>query len=122
MERTRKSLYYLAGYLIAGGVALLLAPDPTLKFLLSNGTYGEVFPRLAGMFASGLGMSIAGVIRARAEAQYTGTLLVRTYFVVCLVSFYWMTRDPLFLLVLGVVLVGVALTLTCYLLDRAQRA
>jgi hypothetical protein len=122
MERTRKSLYYLAGYLIAGGVALLLAPDPTLKFLLSNGSYGEVFPRLAGMFASGLGMSIAGVIRARAEAQYTGTLLVRSYFVVCLVFFYWMTRDPLFLVVLGVVLVGVALTLTCYLLDRVRRA
>jgi hypothetical protein len=123
MERTRKSLYYLAGYLIVGGVALLLVPDQTLKFLLSNGDYGQVFPRLAGMCASGLGMSIAGIIRARAEAQYTGTLLVRTYFVACLVSFYWMTRDPLFLVVLGVVLAGMALTGSCYLLDsRSQRA
>jgi CHASE2 domain-containing sensor protein len=120
VNRTRLSLYYLAGYLTIGGVALLLVPDQTLSLLLSNGHYGEVFPRLAGMFASGLGMSIAGIIRARAQSQYTGTLAVRSYFIVCLIALYWISRDPLFLVVLGVVVVGVVLTLSCYLADRAQ--
>jgi hypothetical protein len=120
VNRTRVSLYYLAGYLIAGGVALLLAPDQTLKFLLSNAHYGNVFPRLAGMALSGLGMNIAGIIRARAQALYPGTLIVRSYFIVCLVSLYWLSRDPFFLTVLVIVGVGVALTLTCYLADRAQ--
>jgi hypothetical protein len=48
-----------------------------------------------------------------------GTLVVRSYFIVCLLALYWMSADPLFLVILGIVLVGVALTLTCYLADRA---
>jgi len=120
MNRTRISLYYLAGYLIAGGVALLLFPDQTLKFLRSNGHYGDVFPRLAGMVLSGLGLNIAGIIRARAQVLYPATLMVRTYFCVCLVWLYGLSRDPFFLVVLGVVLVGMALTLAAYLADRAQ--
>jgi hypothetical protein len=122
MSRTRLSLYYLSGYLILLGLGLLLVPDRTLKLLLSNGSYGEVFPRLAGMALSGIGLNIAGMIRARAQAQYPGTLLVRSYFIVCLVSLYWLSKDPFFLVVTGIVVVGVALTATCYLMDRAQRA
>jgi hypothetical protein len=120
MKRTRISLYYLAGYLTVGGIALLLVPDYTLRFLLSNGNYGEIFPRLAGMLMSGLGLNIAGIIRARAQALYPATLAVRFYFIFCLVSLYWASRDPFFLVVLGVVAVGVALTLTSYLTDRAR--
>jgi hypothetical protein len=55
----------------------------------------------------------------RAHSQYPGTLVVRSYFIVCLLALYWMSADPLFLVILGIVLVGVALTLTCYLADRA---
>ncbi len=121
MNRTRISLYYLSGYLLVGGFALVLVPDQTLKLLLSNGHYGEVFPRLAGMLMSGLGMNIAGIIRARAEPLYPATLVVRLYFMVCLVSLYWVSRDPFFLVVLGVVALGVALTLTSYIADRATR-
>ena len=121
MNRTRTSLYYLASYLIVIGLALLLVPTQTLRFLLSNGDYGEIVPRLAGMFMSGLGMNIAGIIRARAQALYPGTLVVRSYFIVCLLALYGSSKDPLFLVILGIVLVGVAFTLTSYLMDRAQR-
>jgi hypothetical protein len=51
---------------------------------------------------------------------YPATLMVRAYFVICLVIFYWMSRDPLFLVILGVVGVGVELTLTAYFGDRKQ--
>jgi hypothetical protein len=122
MNRTRLSLYYLAGYLLVGGVALLLAPRETLKFLLSNGDYGDVFPRLAGMLASGLGLSILGIIRARSEAQYPNTLMVRAYFIICLATLYWMSQDPFFLVVFAVVALGAVLTFTAYLADRKRAA
>jgi hypothetical protein len=73
MERSRKSLYYLAGYLLLIGFALLLVPDLTLRLLLSNGHYGEIFPRVAGMLMSGLGMTIAGIIRARENRSLSCT-------------------------------------------------
>jgi len=112
MNRTRLSLYYLAGYLLVIGVGLLLVPDGTLRLLRSNGHYGESFPRLGGMLMSGLGLNIAGIIRARAQALYPATLAVRAYFVVCLVSFYGFARDPFFMVLLGVVVVGMTLTLS----------
>ena len=122
MERARKSLYYLAGYLILIGLGLLLVPDLTLRLLLSNGHYGEVFPRLAGMLMSGLGMTIAGIIRARAQVLYPATLGVRLYFIVCLVALYAMSSDPVFLVILGIVVVGLVFTLTSHLADRAKAA
>lgn len=122
MERTRMSLYYLAGYLLLGGLGLLLVPDQTLRLLLSNGHYGDIFPRLAGMLMSGLGLTIAGIIRARAQVLYPATLAVRLYFIVCLLGLHWVSADPLFLVILGVVLLGVAMTLTSYLTDRAKAA
>src|SRR5262249_19295087 len=56
MTLTRLSLYYLCGYLILGGVALLFFPALSLRLLLSNGAYGDVMPRLVGMLLAGLGL------------------------------------------------------------------
>jgi hypothetical protein len=122
VNRTRMSLYYLAGYLLLGGFALLLVPNHTLKFLLSNADYGDTLPRLVGMLMSGLGMTIVGIIRARAQTLYPATLLVRSYFLVCLVALYRINKDPLFLVILGIVALGVAVTLVSYVADRAKHA
>jgi hypothetical protein len=118
VNRTRLSLYYLTTYLILIGLALVFAPGQTLRLLGSNSNYGEVFPRLAGMLMSGLGLNIAGIIRARAQALYPATLAVRGYFLVCLAWLYWANRDPFFLVLLGIVLLGVTFTLAAYLTDR----
>jgi hypothetical protein len=84
VNRTHASLYYLASYLTIGGIALLLAPQQALKLLLSNGSYGEVFPRVAGMLLTGLGLTVlpgragrrfdrdgadAGVVSARSNSR-----------------------------------------------------
>jgi hypothetical protein len=45
----------LGSYLFIIGIGLLLAPRETLKILQSNGDYGDVFPRVAGMLMSGFG-------------------------------------------------------------------
>src|SRR6476646_11543953 len=97
MHRARLSLYYLCGYLLIGGLVLLFFPKDGLALLLSNGDYGDVFPRVAGMLLTGLGMAILGIIWARAEALYPATLIVRAFFLVCLVAFFLMTRGSAFL-------------------------
>ncbi|MEW6436865.1 MAG: hypothetical protein AB1508_06815 [Pseudomonadota bacterium] len=118
MTRTRLSLYYLASYLVVIGFGLLAWPHATLVLLRSNGDYSDVFTRLAGMFMSGMGLSIFGMIRARSEQQYPTTLFVRTYFIASLVAFYAMTKDPFFLVLIAIVVLGFVLTLGAYLLDR----
>lgn len=120
MNRTRLSLYYLFSYLLIGGLVLLFFPAEGLKLLLSNGSYGDVFPRVAGMFLAGLGMTVLGIILTRSEALYPVTLVVRTFFLTGFAAFYWLTRDPLFLVLLAIVGLGFVLTLTSYLLDRKE--
>jgi hypothetical protein len=112
------SLYYLGSYLTIVGLALLAAPHTTLAILQSNGDYGDVFPRVAGMLMSGLGFSIFGMIGARSEQQYPTTLLVRTYFLVCIAAFYVATSDPMFLVLGAIVALGFVMTLGSYLVDR----
>ena len=118
MNKTRLSLFYLGTYLVLIGLGLLFAPHGTLKILQSNRDYDDVFPRIAGMLMSGLGLSIFGMIRARSSELYPATLLMRVYFIVCFIAFYAMTRDPLFLVLIGIVGLGLVLTLSSYLLDR----
>ncbi len=122
MIRTRLSLFYLASYLVLIGIGLLLVPHGTLGMLQSTRDYGDVFPRVAGMLMSGLGLSVFGMIRARASEQYPATLVVRLYFIVCIITFYRMTRDPLFVALLGIVGLGFILTVGSYLLDRRDAA
>ena len=122
MSRTRMSLYYLCTYLLLGGFVLLFFPAEGLKLFLATGDYGDVFPRVAGMLLAGLGMVVFAIIYTRSEAMYPATLVVRTFFLVCFAAFYWLTRDPLFLVLLGIVGFGFVLTVTSYLLDRRQKA
>jgi hypothetical protein len=97
---------------------LLFFPREGLRLLLSNGDYGDVFPRVAGMLLAGLGATVLGIILTRSEALYPATLGVRAFFLACIGAFYWQARDPFFLVLLTVVGFGVVLTLSGYLLDR----
>ena len=121
VHRTRLSLIYLASYLTLIGLGLLFLPDKTLSLLQSNGKYGDIFPRLVGMLMSGMGMSIVGIIRARVPKLYPATLFSRVYFLVCLAVFYWMSTDPLFLVLIAIVAIGFVLTLSAYFLDRREK-
>jgi hypothetical protein len=119
MDRTRLSLYYLSGYLTFAGLALLLVPTFALQLLFSNGDYGEVFPRLAGMLLLGLAILITQIIRHRIEALYATTLVVRLFFLVVLAYLYLSSSDPFFLVVFGIVVLGVIFTGYFYLRERA---
>jgi len=118
MHKTRLSLFYLGSYLTLIGLGLLLVPDKTLKLLQSNAEYGNVFPRIAGMLMSGLGLAVFGIIRARVPELYPTTLFIRMYFLVCITVFYWMTSDPLFVVLVVIVGIGFVLTASSYVFDR----
>ena len=122
MNKTRLSLLYLGSYLVLIGLGLLFAPDGTLRLLQSNANYGDVFPRVAGMLMSGLGFSVFGIIRAGVPKLYPATIFIRMYFLVCLAAFYWMTSDPLFLVLTVIVGIGFVLTLSAHLLDRTKQS
>jgi uncharacterized protein YjeT (DUF2065 family) len=63
MKRTHYSPYYLIGYLIPGGLALLLAPQLALKLMFSSGQYGDVLPRVVGMLMVALGIFVMQAVR-----------------------------------------------------------
>ena len=122
MKKTRFSLFYLAGYLIPAGLLLLLAPTFSTRLLLSNGNYGDVFPRLAGMLLIGIGVLVVQIIRFHLDMLYTTTLAIRLFFCVCFIVFYLMSSDPFFLVLLVIVAFGLVLTGTSYLRDRRSKS
>jgi hypothetical protein len=122
MHRTNLSLYYLAGYLIPAGALLLLVPEFATKLLLSNRTYDYAPFRLVGILLIGLGILVVQIIRYRLQVLYPTTVLIRLLISATLIGLYAQTSDPFFLVVLTVVVIGIVLTVTSYLLDRRQTA
>jgi hypothetical protein len=122
MRRTNLSLIYVATYLLAAGAFLVLAPRLALRLLLSSGDYGEIFPRLGGLLLLGLGIIVAQIVRHRIASLYLTTLAVRGVFCVGFVVLYALSRDPLFLVLLGVVGIGVIATSISYIVDTQHRA
>jgi hypothetical protein len=120
-SKTRLSLYYLATYLFLTGVGLLFAPQFSLKLLLATGHYDNAFVEFTGAFMIALSMLVTQIIRHRIEVLYPTTLVVRLFFIVVIVALYMQTQDPLFLIVLAVVGLGVALTATAYIKERDVR-
>jgi hypothetical protein len=118
MKRTRLSLYYLTTYLLFAGLALVAAPKLALSLLLAQGDYGETMPRLLGVVLFALGVFVFQTVRFGLSQLYTTTLMVRGLILLVLVWLYVSTSDPLFLVLFGIVGLGVVLTGTSYLLDR----
>jgi hypothetical protein len=118
MRRMNLSLIYVAAYLLIAGASLFLAPDLALRLLLSTGDYGEILPRLTGLLLLGLGILVVQIVRRHIAALYVTTLAVRGVFCVGFVVLYLLSRDPLFLVLLAVVGIGVVATSISYVLDK----
>ena len=102
----RLTFIYLATYLLAGGLGLVVAPGVTLRLLGSTGAYGDVMPRFAGSFMVVLGAMVAQFARAQDFRYYGTTIVGRVFIVLVLVALYLETRDPLFLVLNAIILVG----------------
>ena len=117
MRKTRLSLYYLAGYLLFGGIGLLAAPPKGP----ASGDYSSALARLAGVLLLALGILIAQIIRHDLNVLYWTTLIVRAIILVVLGSLYIASKDPLFLVLLSIVGFGFLLTASCYILDWGRQ-
>jgi hypothetical protein len=102
----RLTFIYLTSYLLVGGFGLLVVPELTLRLLLANGSYGDVMPRLVGVFMIALGGAIFEFVRARDYRYYRYAIIARIFIVVALTALYFEARDPLFLVLDAIVLVG----------------
>lgn len=102
----RLTLIYLTGYLAVGGLGFLFAPDFTLSLLFSNGEYGDVMPRVVGMFMLVLSGLIGSFLRREDYSYYSTTIIARSFIVVTLTVFYFRSNDPLFLVLDAIVLLG----------------
>jgi uncharacterized protein YjeT (DUF2065 family) len=122
MKRTRISLFYVISYLLPGGLGLLAAPQLALQLLSSNGAYDDVMPRVVGMMMIALGVFVLQIVRRRVEDLYLTALAVRIGMLPIMLSFWLVSRDPLYLTLLGIVGVGVVYTSVSYRLDVRGRA
>jgi len=121
MNKTRLSLYYPATYLTIAGLSLLLAPQLSLKILLSNGDYGDVFPRAAGLMILGLGLIVIQVIRLRQEQLYSTLWAIRLLFCIGWLGLYFYTRDPYFIVLFAIVGIGFVWTGLNLLQERRNK-
>ncbi len=120
MARARGSLFYLAGYLWVGGVGFLSFPQTMLKIFLSNGQYSDVMVRLVGVLLVALGIVVVQIIRHRVTQLYPTTLVARAAILVGLIALFAAYRDPLMLVLVGIVGLGFVLTFTALAIDRRR--
>ena len=120
LPRTRLSLYYLLGYTLPVGVALMSAPQTTMKLLLTNHAYDDLGLRMFGVLLFSLGILTLGLIVNKASSVYTGTLIVRSFIIAALFVLYSQYHDPALLVINLVVSVGFTLTLLSWRRDKAD--
>jgi hypothetical protein len=121
MDRTRLSLFYVAGYLLPTGLGLMVAPGTVLPLLMSNGSYGDTMPRFVGCLMVALGMLVVATIRARAAGLYPATLAVRGFIWLFCLWLFARSGDPLFAMILAVMAVGMLFTGYCYWSESRSR-
>jgi hypothetical protein len=118
MRKTRRSLYYLAGYLFPTGLCMILAPQWFLKLLFANHEYSDAFPQFSGALLIGLGIVVVTVIRYGNPIFYRMTLIVRITIWLCTVVIYLRSGERFFLAILAVLGLGILITGSMYLSER----
>lgn len=122
MRWTRLSFFYLIGYLSVGGLGLLVAPELALRLLGATASYPAALVRLLGAFMVALALLVGQIVRYRVEVLYPTTLMVRVVLLGTIVGLYFESHDPLFLVLSGIVALGMLLTTASLLTDRRASA
>ena len=120
LPRTRLSLYYLVGYTLPVGVALMFVPQTTMNLLLTNHAYDDLGLRMFGVLLFSLGIIASGMIINKASSVYLVTLFVRGFIIAALFVLYSQYGDPALLAISLVVIVGWALTFLSWRKDKAE--
>ena len=102
----RGAFIYLSSYLTLGGIGFAFFPQFTLDLFFSNGEYGDIMPRVAGMFMVALG-GLVGCMAGNNDLRYYNySVFIRTAMTAFIIWLYTITADPLFITILVIVLIG----------------
>ncbi len=115
----RITLTYLAIYLLIGGLGLAFLPALALRLFFSNGDYGDVMPRVAGMLMIGLSGLIGQFVLNQDYRYYPYSVYIRSFFVLFLFVLYARSSDPLFLVLHGIILLGLLPSIYTLIRERA---
>ncbi len=118
MRYTRLSLLYPITILLVSGLLLLLRPDLVFFLLQSNVKYPSEMGNLLGMMFWGLGFLIVLVFKFQVEKIYTWTIAIRTFFSLSSIVLYLIYRNPFFIALLVIILIGILITILGLFLDQ----
>jgi hypothetical protein len=123
-ERLKKVAFvYLITYLSVAAVGFGLFPALTLKLFLSNGDYGAIMPRMLGAMMGVLSFLLFAIYRKGDWKKYSPfTMMARTPLVLFIFYLYYLSRDPMFLIINAIVLVGLVTTAVGTILQRRELA
>lgn len=118
MPKTRRTLFYLASYLLITGLALLFFPDLFLKLAFATREYPGAFVRFSGILMIGLATVVVNIIRFGNKDFYRATLIARVPMWIATLGLYFYTQETFFIVVLAVLGTGIVLTSSAYLSER----
>ena len=121
MKLKKIAWIYLISYLAIGGVGFAFFPAETQQLFLSNVDYGDIMPRLVGAFMCLLSFLIFHMYKNRDWKYYPITIMARIPVVLFIFYLYYISCNPMFLMINGIVIVGLVMTITGYYLGRKDR-
>jgi hypothetical protein len=92
-----------------------------MTLLLSNKEDETIVLRVVGMLLIGLSFFVVQFIRLQVTALYPSPCSFGACFSVCLVTFFLVTLNPFFLILLIIVVFGVVITSLGLFADRKER-
>jgi hypothetical protein len=116
MNLKRISLSYVVIYLMMGGLGLAIVPDLFLELFQSNQDYGDIMPRVVGMFM----ITLSGLIYFKDFKYYGFSIVVRTFIVLFLFLLYFMNNDPFFIVINVIVLIGLIPSYIIFTKDKTN--
>ena len=102
---------YLISYLAVGGIGFALFPMETQELFLSNVDYGDIMPRLVGAFMCLVSFLIFQMYRQEDWKYYPITIKARIPVVLFIFYLYYLSCNPMFLVINGIVILGLGLTI-----------
>jgi hypothetical protein len=118
----RIAFIYLVSYLSIAAIGFGLFPALTFKLFLSNGDYGVILPRLLGAMMGVLSFLLFMIYRNGDWQKYSPfTMMARTPLVLFIFYLYYLSRDPMFLIVNAIILVGLVTTAVGTVLQRGEQ-
>ena len=118
----RIAFIYLISYLSIAAIGFGLFPALTFKLFLSNGDYGVILPRLLGAMMGVLSFLLFMIYRNGDWQKYSPfTMMARTPLVIFIFYLYYLSRDPMFLIINAIILVGLVTTAVGTVLQRGEQ-